>query len=97
MTNAAEDRVTRLKRLGIRSWRRGMKEMDLILGPYSDTELALQDDATLDAYEAMLNENDQELYLWITARTRGEAAGPAHLAPLLDQLAAFALIKLRGN
>ena len=31
---------TRLKRLRMRSWRRGVKEMDLILGPFSDSELA---------------------------------------------------------
>ena len=29
----------RLKRLRMRSWRRGMKEMDLILGPFSDSQL----------------------------------------------------------
>ncbi len=30
----------RLKRLRIRSWRRGIKEMDLILGAFCDEELA---------------------------------------------------------
>ena len=35
-----EDANARLKRLTMRSWRRGMKEMDLILGPYADARLA---------------------------------------------------------
>jgi hypothetical protein len=35
-----EPRDTALKRLRMRSWRRGMKEMDLILGPFADAELA---------------------------------------------------------
>ena len=48
MTEAAE---TRLRRLRIRSWRRGMKEMDLILGHFADGPLALLDGADLDAYE----------------------------------------------
>ncbi|MBT8458197.1 MAG: succinate dehydrogenase assembly factor 2, partial [Boseongicola sp.] len=30
----------RLKRLKIRSWRRGMREMDMLLGPFSDGPLA---------------------------------------------------------
>ena len=56
----------RLKRLKMRSWRRGTKEMDLILGPFSDTRLtALASDA-LDLYERLLDENDQDLYLWFS-------------------------------
>lgn len=56
----------RLKRLRMRSWRRGMKEMDLILGPFADTVLAALSDAELDNYENLLAENDQDLYLWVT-------------------------------
>ena len=37
MTETAE---TRLKRMRMRSWRRGTKEMDLVLGPYADARLA---------------------------------------------------------
>lgn len=56
----------RLKRLRMRSWRRGTKEMDLVLGPFADAELAALDPDALDAYEALLAENDQDLYLWIS-------------------------------
>lgn len=56
----------RLKRLRMRSWRRGTKEMDLVLGPFADTELPALDSEALDAYEALLAENDQDLYLWIS-------------------------------
>jgi len=61
-----EDVATRLKRLKMRSWRRGTKEMDLILGPFADTQLAGLTSAELDVYEALLEENDQELYPWIS-------------------------------
>ena len=61
-----ETRETRIKRLRMRSWRRGIKEMDLILGGFADAELAGLDGATLDAYERLLEENDWDLYYWVT-------------------------------
>lgn len=74
-----ETRDTRLKRLKIRSWRRGTKEMDMLLGPYADGPLHDLDDAALDAYEAMLNENDQDLYAWISG---ARPMDPAHASTL---------------
>lgn len=71
---ATETREIRLKRLRIRSGHRGIKEMDLILGAFADTGLADLDDARLDAYEALLDENDWDLYYWISgARETPEA------------------------
>lgn len=58
----------RLKRLAIRSWRRGTKEMDLILGRFWDAYGQTLDADTLDLYEAMLEENDQDLYVWVSGR-----------------------------
>ncbi|MGL4320881.1 MAG: succinate dehydrogenase assembly factor 2, partial [Paracoccaceae bacterium] len=40
----------RLKRLSMRSWRRGTKEMDLILGPFADAHLSRMDAATVARY-----------------------------------------------
>lgn len=56
----------RLKRVRMRSWRRGTREMDLILGPFADTRLAGLEPGGLAAYERLLDENDQDLYLWVT-------------------------------
>ena len=42
-----ESRESRIERLAMRSWRRGIKEMDLILGGFADAELAGLDAATL--------------------------------------------------
>ena len=78
-----EDRETRLKRLRLRSWRRGTKEMDLILGRFWDDQGAGLDAATLDVYEDLLAENDQDLYLWVS----GQAPAPARFAPLIERLA----------
>jgi antitoxin CptB len=60
----------RRRRLRMRSWRRGIREMDLILGGFADAHLAGLDDATLAAYEAFLSENDHDLYRWVTGGER---------------------------
>ena len=81
----------RLKRLRMRAWRRGTKEMDLILGPFADDHLAGLDAATLDQFEAVLDENDQDLYLWVT----GHPGAPEPLRPLLHQIGTAARDRLR--
>ncbi|MEO1312432.1 MAG: succinate dehydrogenase assembly factor 2 [Pseudomonadota bacterium] len=75
----------RLKRLGMRSWRRGTKEMDLILGPYSDEVLDVLDPDALNAYEALLGENDQDLYAWIT----GQIPEPPAHGSVIAEIRAF--------
>ena len=56
----------RLKRLRMRSWRRGMKEMDLIFGGFADSRLSGLPGEALDAYERLLDENDQDIYKWVS-------------------------------
>ena len=82
----SEAHETRLKRMAMRSWRRGTKEMDLILGPFADARLAAMDGAALDLYDALLEENDQDLYPWIT----GALPVPSKFAALMAEIAAFA-------
>ena len=76
------DREHRLRRLKIRSWRRGIKEMDLILGQFWDAKGDTLDDDTLDIYEALLNENDQDLYVWCS----GQVEVPERFAPFIARL-----------
>ncbi|WP_114965942.1 succinate dehydrogenase assembly factor 2 [Alkalilacustris brevis] len=80
----------RLKRLRMRAWRRGTKEMDLILGPYADARLAVMSPAELDLFETILEENDQDLYLWVT----GKGTPPAEISGLLEAIAAHARARL---
>lgn len=87
-TESPEDR---LKRMRMRSWRRGTKEMDLILGPFADSELAGLGAADLDLYDALLSENDQDIYPWIT----GAQALPDRYAALLARIGQFARIRPR--
>ena len=80
----AEAPEARLKRLKMRSMRRGIKEMDLILGAYADARLAGLDDAALGLYDALLAENDHDLYQWIT----GQAAAPGRFSGLISEISA---------
>ncbi|MEM6309909.1 MAG: succinate dehydrogenase assembly factor 2 [Pseudomonadota bacterium] len=52
----------------MRSIRRGIKEMDLILSKFSDRQLHHLTGEELDVYEALLNENDQDLLGWVTGQ-----------------------------
>lgn len=78
---AEEIRAHRIKRLAMRSMRRGIKEMDLILSSYATDHLAGMTDAELDDYDALLNENDHDLYQWVTGQV---AADPRYTVLVLD-------------
>jgi len=64
----------RRKRLLFRSWHRGTREADLILGPFAEAHLAGFDDAQLDRYEALLDCNDADLFDWVGRRLPSPAA-----------------------
>jgi len=83
MTETPQNRI---KRLQMRSWRRGIKEMDMILGPFSDTELTGLNEAQIDTYDAMLSENDHDLYQWVT----GQKPTPDAYLDLLPTISKFA-------
>ena len=85
MTQTTLDRETREKRLRIRCWRRGTKEMDLIVGPFADTGLSVLDDDGLAAFEAFLDENDNDLYTWVA----GTAEAPERHTAIIDHLRRF--------
>lgn len=60
---------TRLKRVKFRAWHRGFREADLILGPFADKHASSLTPEQLDAFEALLEQPDQDLYEWIVERT----------------------------
>jgi antitoxin CptB len=59
----------RRKRLLFRSWHRGTRESDLILGRFADTHLTVFDDAQLGRYEALLDCADADIFDWVSGRT----------------------------
>lgn len=77
-----ETRETALRRMKMRSMRRGIKEMDLILQQFSDTQLGDLTDADLALYDQMLGENDHDLYAWITRSADTQAPYEALIAKI---------------
>lgn len=49
------------RRILIRAWRRGLREMDILLGGFVDMHLAHMSDAELNAMEVLLDVPDQIL------------------------------------
>ena len=68
-TRTGEGLDPRRRKLLFRSWHRGMREMDLILGNFADAEIEAMSEADLDQYERLLEINDTELLPWITGQT----------------------------
>ncbi|NJM82553.1 MAG: succinate dehydrogenase assembly factor 2 [Tabrizicola sp.] len=83
MTETGE---ARLKRMRMRSWRRGTKEMDLVLGPWADEHLAGLSGEELAVYDHLLSQDDHDLMSWLLRRD----LPPESLAALLERIAAFA-------
>ena len=56
------------KRLLVRSWRRGTKELDLILGQFSNKNLKKLKISELNLYEQLLSNDDHLIYSWIFSK-----------------------------
>ena len=58
----------RKKKLIFRSWHRGTKEMDQILGSFANKYVPQLNESELDLYEQLLENSDPEMYDWICGR-----------------------------
>jgi antitoxin CptB len=56
----------RRRKLLFRSWHRGMRETDLILGTFADAEIGDLTEMEIEQYERLLDIPDTELLPWIT-------------------------------
>jgi antitoxin CptB len=63
----------RRRRILMRSWRRGLREMDYLMGGFADANLPDLSDTELDDLEKLLDEQDRDVLMWLT----GEAEAPA--------------------
>jgi antitoxin CptB len=73
----------RRKRLLFRSWRRGTRESDLLLGAFAERYLGGWGAAELDRYEALLGNSDAELFDWIAGRAAPAAEQDTDILRLL--------------
>jgi len=58
------DRETHLKRLRFRSWHRGIKEADLLIGGFFDKYSEGWDEAERNLFEELLEEQDVDIMAW---------------------------------
>ncbi len=86
-TRSSEGLDERRRRLLFRSWHRGTREMDLIMGRFADAHIGELSDAELDAFERLTDVPEPELYAWITGE-RPVAA--EHDTALFHRLRQFA-------
>ncbi len=56
------------RRLRFRSWHRGTREADLLLGRFADAHLPAFDAAKLAAYADLLEQPDPDIYDWLIGR-----------------------------
>jgi antitoxin CptB len=66
----------------MRSMRRGIKEMDLILSSFADAQLSEMSGPELELYDTLLSENDHDLYQWVT----GQRPAPDQFAGVIAQI-----------
>ena len=74
------------KRLAFRSWHRGTREIDLLLGRFADAHVPDFDAEQLDMYDRFLNNSDPDIYNWIS---RAEPVPPAEDNAVVQLLLAF--------
>ncbi len=73
----------RRKMLKFRAWRRGFRELDLILGRFADRTLPDMREADVDDFERLLGAPDQDVYAWLTTEA---PVPPEHDTPLFADI-----------
>lgn len=76
----------RRRRLLFRAWRRGTREMDLVLGRFAEARLAGLSESDVAELETLMDVPDQDLFAWVS----GAAPVPASYdTPVLRAIVAF--------
>lgn len=74
------------RKLKFRAWRRGFREMDLLMGSFADAHIDDLSDADLAEFERLLATPDWEVFAWLM----GQKPVPGNYkSPLLDQILSF--------
>lgn len=76
----------RRRKLKFRAWRRGFREMDLLMGSFADAHLAGMSEDDLSEFERLLSTPDWEVYAWLI----GQKTVPGNYqSELLTQMMTF--------
>ncbi len=86
MLHPASD--ARRRRLVFRAWHRGTREMDLVMGRFTEAQIAALSDDDVGDLERLMEANDRDVFDWIS----GMAPVPANYdTPVFRRLCAFHL------
>ncbi len=83
---SSEGLDVRRRKLLFRAWRRGVREMDLIVGRFADAHIEALDNTALDDFERLIEVPNADLYAWVVG-DRGIPAG--YDTAVLRQLITF--------
>jgi antitoxin CptB len=84
----------RRRQLLFRSWHRGMREMDLIMGRFADLSIDQLSESELTEFESWIDLPDRDLLAWIT----GEEPVPAQFdSPLFQRMRQFHFGNVSGE
>jgi antitoxin CptB len=87
MTERSSDGLDeRRRKLLFRAWRRGVREMDLIVGRFADAHIAALDAPGLDDFERLIELPNAELYAWVSG---AQSVPQSRDSAVLRQLIAF--------
>jgi antitoxin CptB len=86
-TRSSEGLDARRRRLLYRSWHRGTREMDLIMGRFADATIGTLTEVELDELERLSDASEPDLYAWITG---DRPVPPEHDTGLFQRLRDFA-------
>jgi antitoxin CptB len=77
---------SRRRRILFRSWHRGIREMDLIMGRFADDQIGILTEAELDDYERLIEVPDRDLFAWLTGAAE---TPPNYDTPVFRKLRSF--------
>lgn len=71
------------RKLVFRAWRRGFREMDLLMGSFADAHMAGLNEDEVAEFERLLVVPDWEVYAWLIGQ---KPVPDNHKGPVLDRL-----------
>lgn len=85
------DRASRIRRLKFRAWHRGTREADYMIGGFFDRYHAAWNDAELEWFEALVEEDDVDIMAWALKN----AEAPVRFrGPLIDAMQKLDFVRI---